>query len=114
MANAFKGYSIDVGSTADTVVYTCPSSTTAIIVHCQVANVDGTNAADVNVDLNDSSATQVAAIVSGVSVPAKGAINPIGGKLVLEASDELRVWGSDADDLELTLGILEISQELSK
>ena len=109
MANTFKGLSIDLGDTADTAVYTCPSSTTAIIVHCQVANVDGTNAADLNIDLYDSSATQAAAVVSTVNVPADAAINPVGGKLVLEASDELRVWGSDADDLELTLGILEIT-----
>ena len=109
MANAFKGYSIDIGDTADTAVYTCPSATTAIVVHCQVANVDGTNAADLNIDLYDSSATQAAAVVSTVSVTADSALNPIGGKLVLEASDELRVWSSDADDLELTLGILEIT-----
>jgi len=109
MANSFKGYSIDLGNTADTVVYTCPAATTAIVVHCQIANVDGTNAADVNVDLYDSSATQVAAFVSTLNVPADSAINPIGGKLVLEASDELRTWSSDADDLEMTLGILEIS-----
>jgi len=109
MANSFKGYSIDLGNTADTVVYTCPAATTAIVVHAQVANVDGTNAAEFNMDLYDSSATQVAAIVSTVSVPADGSFLPIGGKLVLEASDELRAWSSDADDLEMTLGILEIS-----
>jgi hypothetical protein len=109
MANTFKGYSIDLTATADTTVYTCPAATVAIVVHCQVANVDGTNAANVNVDLYDSSATTTAAVVSTVSVPADSALNPVGGKLVLEAGDTLNAWGSDADDLEMTLGILEIS-----
>lgn len=109
MANNFKGYSIDLGAVADTVIYTCPSATTAIVVHAQVANVDGTNSADFNMDMYDSSTTTVASLVSAVAVPAKGSLMPVGAKLVLEASDELRAWSSDADDLEMTLGILEIS-----
>lgn len=109
MPNTFKGLSIDLAASADAAVYTCPSATTAIVVHCQVANVDGANSANLNMDLYDSSETQAAAIVSTVAVAADSALNPIGGKLVLEASDELRAWGSDADDLEMTLGILEIT-----
>jgi hypothetical protein len=68
--------------------------------------VDGTNAADLNVDMNDGSV--VSALVSALSVPAKTAINPIGGKLVLEAADELRAWAGAASDLEMTLSVLEI------
>jgi len=109
MAETFKNKTLVIGDTADAVAYTCPSLTTAIVIHCQVANVNGANAADLNIDLHDSSATSTAAVVSTVSVPADSALNPIGGKLVLEASDELRVWAGAASDLELTLGILEIT-----
>ena len=91
----------------DSPVYTCPAATTAIVIHCQVANVDGTNSADVNIDLYDG--TEARAVVSTLAVPADTAVNPIGGKLVLEASDVLRCWASADDDLELTLGILEIT-----
>ena len=35
--------------------------------------------------------------------------NPIGGKLVLEASDELRAWAVVADDLEIVISVVEIS-----
>lgn len=91
----------------DSPVYTCPAATTAIVIHCQVANVDGTNAADVNIDLYDG--TEARAVVSTFSVPAESAVNPVGGKLVLEAGDTLRAWASAASDLEITLGILEIS-----
>lgn len=107
MAETFQTVNVALGNTADAVVYTCPAATTAIVIHCQVANVDGTNAADLNIDMNDGSV--VAALVSTLSVPADSAVNPIGGKLVLEAADELRAWAGAASDLEMTLSILEIT-----
>jgi|TARA_B100000902_G_C26970393_1_gene745049 hypothetical protein len=107
MAETFQTVNVALAASADAVVYTCPGSTTAIVIHCQVANVDGTNAADLNIDMNDGSV--VAALVSTLSVPADTAVNPIGGKLVLEAADELRAWAGAASDLEMTLSILEIT-----
>ena len=107
MAETFQAVNVTLGDTADAVVYTCPAATTAIVIHCQVANVDGTNAADLNIDMNDGSV--VAALVSTLSVPADSAVNPIGGKLVLEAADELRAWAGAASDLEMTLSLLEIT-----
>ena len=107
MAETFKAVNVALGISADAVVYTCPVSTTAIVIHCQVANVDGTNAADLNIDHNDGSTT--AALVSTLSVPADSAVNPIGGKLVLEAADTLRAWAGASSDLELTLSVLEIT-----
>ena len=109
MAETFVNKTVALGDTADVSVYSPAASTTAIVIHCQVANVDGTNSAELSMDLYDTSATTAAAVVSTLAVPADSAVNPIGGKLVLEASDELRVWANDASDLELTVGILEIS-----
>ena len=108
MAETFVNKTVALGDTADTSVYS-PSGATAIVIHCQVANVDGTNNADLNMDLYDTSATTAAAVVSTLTVPADSAVNPIGGKLVLEDGDELRAWASATGDLELTLGILEIT-----
>jgi len=108
MAGTFVDKTVALGFSADVSVYS-PSGATAIVIHCQVANVDGTSAADLNVDLYDTSATTAAAVVSTLSVPADSAVNPIGGKLVLEDGDELRAWASATGDLELTLGILEIT-----
>ena len=108
MAEAFQTVNTALGSSADAVVYTCPASKIAVVIHCQVANVDGTNAADLNIDLHDTSASSAKAVVSTLSVPADSAVNPIGGKLVLEAADELRAWAGAASDLEMTLSVLEI------
>jgi len=107
MAEAFQTVNTALAASADAVVYTCPASKIAVVIHCQVANVDGTNAADLNIDMNDGSV--VAALASTISVPADSAINPIGGKLVLKANDELRAWAGAASDLELTLSLLEIT-----
>lgn len=79
MAETFQTVNVALAASADAVVYTCPGSTTAIVIHCQVANVDGTNAADLNIDMNDGSV--VAALVSTLSVPADSAVNPIGENL---------------------------------
>ena len=106
MAETFQTVNVALGNTADAVVYAA-TGVTAIVIHCQVANVDGTNAADLNIDHNDGSV--VAALVSTLSVPADSAVNPIGGKLVLEDGDELRAWAGAASDLEMTLSILEIT-----
>ena len=91
----------------DSPVYTCPAGKTGIVIHCQVANVDGTSAADVSLDLYDGS--EARAVVSTLAVPADSAVNPVGGKLVLKENDVLRCFASADGDLELTLGILEIS-----
>ena len=106
MAETFVNKTVALGTTADTSVYS-PSGATAIVIHCQVANVDGTNAADLYMD--DYDGTTAAAIIDALEVPANSAVNPIGGKLVLEDGDQLRAWASAVSDLELTLGILEIS-----
>ena len=109
MANTYKSVNADLGTSADTAVYTCPASTTAIVLLCQVANVDGTNSVDIYVDHYDSSATQAKALAHTVAVPADTALNPIGGKLVLEAADELRAWASAASDAEIVISVLEIT-----
>lgn len=109
MANTFKSVNADLGTTADTAVYTCPASTTAIVLLCQVANIDGTNAVDIYMDYYDSSTTSAKALAHTISVPADSSFNPIGGKLVLEAGDELRAWAGAASDAEIVVSVLEIT-----
>lgn len=113
MAETFKNVVNSVSTTSDNGasngIYTAGSGVTAIVIHCQVANVDGAAGADLSMDLYDTSATSAKAIVSTLSVPADSAVNPIGGKLVLETGDILRAWASADGDLEITLGILEIT-----
>ena len=109
MAETFHSINAALGNTADAVVHTNSTSNKQIIILCQVANVHGTNSADVNIDYYDKSATSAKALTSTVAVPADAAINPIGGKLVLEPNDEFRAWASAANDLEIVISYIEIS-----
>ena len=106
---SIKGESVGfaLSATTTTTLMTVASDKVVKLNRITCANVDGTNAADLNIDHNDGSTT--AALVSTLSVPADSAVNPIGGKLVLEAADTLRAWAGAASDLELTLSVLEIT-----
>ena len=109
MAETFHSINAALGTTTDTVVHTNSTSNKQIIILCQVANIDGSNSADLYIDYYDQSATSAKALAHTVAVPGDTSINPIGGKLVLEPNDELRAWASAAGDLEIVISYIEIS-----
>ncbi len=104
----FKNVRAILGDTA-TDVYTVPSATTAIVIGCQVTNV-GTDSIDLDfwwTDASDSDA--VTYLADNILVPNRGAYEPIGGKLVLEAGDKLRGLSAENDELEVTVSVLELT-----
>ena len=110
MAETFHSKAALVTNSADTNLLTAGSGETFVIIHCQVANVDGTNAADLYLDMvADESSDVTAALAHTISVPADTAINPIGGKLVLETGDKINIWAGAASDLEVTISYLKIT-----
>ena len=72
-----------------------------------VSNVDGTNAADINVDLFRSSTAYH--IAKTVSVPADASLDIISKSLYLEEGDALRLTASGNSDLEAVCSYEEIS-----
>jgi hypothetical protein len=94
-------------------LYTCPGSTTAIIIGLQVANVHATDACWVTVRTKDTAGTstgsQISVIANQISIPVNDTLAPIQGKLVLEANQEISATAQTASSLDLTLSILEIS-----
>lgn len=108
MAETFKNARAALGTTAATV-YTVPAATTAIVIGCQVANVDGTNDADVSCYWTDTSATADTYLAKTIAVPADSALGLLSGKLVLEAGDSISALASAASDLEISVSILEIT-----
>ena len=109
MAETFHSLNAALGTTADTVVHTNSTSNKQIIILCQVANVDESNAADLYMDFYDNSATSAKALAWQISVPSDSSFNPIGGKLVLEPNDAIRAWAGAASDLEIVISYIEIS-----
>lgn len=109
MAATFKNARAALDDTNPTVVYTCPSATTAIVLGCQVANVSP-NPQELEfwwTDLSDGD--QITYLAETVLVPDDAAYEPIGGKLVLEAGDTLTGLSEDADELEVTVSVLELT-----
>ena len=72
-----------------------------------VANVDGTNAADISVALFRSSVSYE--IAHTVSVPADATLDVISKSIYLEEGDDLRLTASANSDLEAVCSYEEIS-----
>lgn len=98
--------------TGKTAVLAVTTSATAIVTNSAasgqvlkvnalyVANVDGTNAADVNVDIYRSSASVAYHIAKTVLVPADATLDIISKSIYLEEGDTLRLTASSNSDLE--------------
>lgn len=109
MAETFQRTSLAVTST-ETDAYQCPSATTAVVLSCLVANVDGTNSDDITAKITNSSNTEQSRIASTITVPADASLELIPNKLVLEANEKLRLTGAAASGrLSATISILEIT-----
>lgn len=108
MANTFKNYfSKSVGTSAATV-YTAPSATQTTVIGLSIAN---TTSGAVTADVYVTSSGIDYYMIKGATIPAGGALIPVGGdqKLVLEATDALKVISSAATSLDVICSILEIS-----
>jgi len=105
--------------TGKTAVQTVTTSATAIVTNSAasgkvfkvnalyVSNVDGTNAADINVDLYRSSTAYH--IAKTVSVPADATLDIISKSIYLEEGDTLRLTAGANSDLEAVCSYEEIS-----
>lgn len=108
MANAFKNYfSKNVGTSASTV-FTGPSATQSTVIGLTIANTTSSN---ITVDAYMTSGGTDYYIVKGATVPVGGALVAVGGdqKVVVEATDAIKVVASAASSADVILSVLEIS-----
>lgn len=97
-----------IGTSATAIVTNSAASGKVLKVNAlYVSNVDGTNAADVSVDLYRSSTAYH--IAKTISVPADSSIDVISKAVFLEEGDSLRLTASAASDLEAVCSYEEIS-----
>lgn len=108
MANTFKNYfSKNVGTSAASV-YTCPSATQTTVIGLSVGN---TTSSPITCDVYVTSGGTDYYMIKTATVPVGGALVPIGGdqKLVLEATDVLKVVSSAASSADVICSLLEIA-----
>jgi len=99
-----------LGTTLTTNILTCAANKVLKINSIIVANVDGTNNADVSVTFYDSSAVASYRIASTVTVPADSTLIVLGkdSPIYLEESDEIRAGASASGDLEIIISYEEL------
>jgi hypothetical protein len=121
MANTFKvvTFAAEPASAGTAYkMYTCASSTTTVVLGLILTNIN-TTSVTAEVELvsdtgNRGGANNVSNgtsfLVKDVSIPAGSSLEVLtGGKVVLEATDEIKIDCSVADKLSGTLSIMEIT-----
>ena len=111
MANAFKTFTaqnIDTSSGKATL-YTCPANTETTIIGLNIANILSVSIT-VTVELLDGGST-ITHIVKDAIVPVGSSLVAVGGpqKIVMNATDVLKVYGPQTNCCDAVLSVLEIT-----
>ena len=110
MANTFK-LKTKAGVTTLATVYTVPGSTTAIVLGLMIGNTTSsaiTSTVTVSSDTSDTETNADVELVTTTPIPGNSSLELMAGnKIVMQATDYIRVYGSGAVDV--TLSIMEIT-----
>ena len=116
MANTFKLKSnANMPASAGTplTLYTCPGSTTTIVLGLLLCNNDTSQrTVDVKIesDTNDTETNETVFITKDTPVPAKSSLEILAGnKIVLQATDVVKIDSDVAGKIDATLSIMEIT-----
>ena len=115
MANAFTNAGVAIGATA-TTIYQVPQGTDSSVVHSiYIANIDGTNAATVNIEVSTDGAglANFFHVAKTVQVPADSSLildKPINLRNASNGTvgDLIRATASATGDLEAFVSVLQI------
>ena len=111
MAETFNNSSTKLSSTSDTTVYQAPfaAGDSVVVLSCLVANVDGSSPATISVWISNSSNVEQSYLAKTIAVPADASIELIPNKVVLTENQRLRAKAGTANDLHVTVSVLEIT-----
>lgn len=107
MANNYKNAKVDLTTTSITVLYTAPSSTTAIVKSILVSEDSG-NADTITLTLTNS-ASAIFSLFKTKAVSANATVELLTAPLVVEESEILKITAATANRLHVTASLLEIS-----
>ena len=106
MANTFK-LKTKAGVTTLATVYTVPASTTSIVLGLVIGNTTGsaiTSTITVSSDTSDTETNADVELLTTGTIPAYSSIDVLSGsKLVLQTTDLLKVYGTGAVDVALSI-----------
>ena len=107
MANDFKNQGAAL-TLSGGIVYTAPGGTQSIIHSCYVSNIDGTVSANVSIKARATSGDTYYHVAKTIPVPADSTL-VLDKPIDLEATGDVHMTASTNGDLEVVMGILEIS-----
>ena len=110
MANTFK-LKTKAGVTTLATVYTVPSSTTTVVLGLLIGNTTSsaiTSTVTISSDTSDTETNADVELITTSPIPGNSSLEIMAGnKIVLQTTDYLRVYGSGAVDV--CLSIMEIT-----
>ena len=116
MANTFKLKSnANMPASAGTplTLYTCPGSTTTVVLGLLLCNNDTSQrTVDVKIesDTSDTETNETVFVTKDTPIPATSSLELLAGnKVVLQATDVLKIDSDVAGKIEATLSIMEIT-----
>ena len=116
MANTFKvktNGAMPASAGTPLTLYTCPSSTTTVIIGLTLCNIHTTTVtADVQLvsDTSDTETNETVLLIKDVNIPAGASLELLtGGKVVVQATDIIKIDCSVTAKIDATLSILEIT-----
>ena len=116
MANTFKvKTNANMPGTAGTplTLYTCPGSTTSIVLGLLLCNNDTSQrTVDVKIesDTNDTETNETVFVTKDTPIPSTSSLEIMSGnKIVLQATDVLKIDSDVAGKIDATLSIMEIT-----
>jgi len=116
MANTFKvktNGAMPTSSGTPLTLYTVPNSTTTVIIGLTLCNIHTTSVtASVQLvsDTSDTETNETVLLIKDVSIPAGSSLELLtGGKVVVQATDIIKIDCSVTAKIDATLSILEIT-----
>ena len=121
MADTFKNAGVDLTTTDPTTLYTVPTAapgitgtapvfpTTAVIKSIVVCNDSG-SATEYTIEWTDTSATATYKITNDKTIATDTTYEVLSQPLVLEESDLIKITANAANQIHITLSLLEITK----
>jgi len=107
LANNYKNAKIDLSSTNDTTVYTCPTATQTIVKSILISNDSGSSDT-LNITLTNASSA-VFSVFKAKSVASNTTVELLSQPLIIMESEVLKAQATTADRLHIIVSFLEVN-----
>lgn len=108
MPNTFKSTFFNIGSTADTNLYTTPTGTTTLVKSLYAANTGTAASVSISISVGATGAT-AAYLIRNASIPIQTSFQPVTEPIVLQANDRINLQASAINTLDVVLSYLEVT-----